>query len=159
MPEVATAQASRKPRLVPVVVNKPSNVQISYGRAPNGAFDGAKMLMLSAGANLVPEEIWGECRKQSMVKRLLETKIEGTGAPEDAGARIGEFILKAGNPLDADNPLLGLADEDALRFVELTESLSLLKSLSQQQTTATVARAILEKVRRLEAPEHQARKK
>jgi hypothetical protein len=146
-------------RVIPVLNNRLGTISISAGSGTKGAFDGGKLIKLNVGTNLVPEKRWLEAMKQTAVKTLLRTKIVGTGSPEDSLARIGKLTLVVGNPLRADNPLLDLEDEDALKFVENTESLDLLEMLATQETTGQVLIAINAKIKKIKSPKNKPRQK
>ena len=150
-----TTSSTTKKKLIPVLNNRQGNIQMQVGRGKDGSFRADKLLMLKVGANLVPEEQWKDALKQEHVKTLLATKIEATGAPEDAEARVGQFILVAGNPLNADNPLNDLDVEEALRFIANTESLDLLKELATQDADASVMQAINRKIKDIESPKNK----
>lgn len=155
----AAPKMPSKSRLIPVLNNRLGSIQISAGRSDSGAFDGGRLINLVPGTNLISEEVWSIAKEQHSVQLLLELKIESTGSPEDADARVGQYFLVAGNPMDADNPLRDLNEEDALLFVSKTESLVLLKQLATQESSGQVLQAINHRIKLIEDPAQQVLRK
>ena len=147
-----------KTKLVPILVNRESKMQIPTARdRKSGSINPSSIIFLEPGFNLVKQELWDAAKENSMVKMLLTKKIPSAVSPEDNPEKAGHYFIEAKEPVDADNPLAAMSEDDALEFVDETLSVPLLKSLQEGASTAAVQRAIRAQIDKIESPKKQAR--
>ena len=145
-------------KLIPVLVNRESMIQINIGNDEKGAFNPSNLIVLASGMNFVDEERWNKALKNPGVRTLCTTKSPPANAPEENPERVGKMIIEHFMPVSADNPLKDLNEDDALRYVSETLVVPTLRTLEKQESRPLLLRAIRGQIDRIEKPKQEARK-
>jgi hypothetical protein len=144
-------------RLVHVLVNRESQIQIATTRERDGTVPADAVLFLNSGWNLVDEERWAQARKNPGVQSLLKQLIPQASAPEESPERVGHPVLVEGRVVQADDPLGALSESEALRFVAETFVTATLQKLEPLEQRAPIKLAIRAQIDKIEKPKAQAR--